>query len=102
MVTTDGLSISTHFEGVFSLVIEIYIQKKFEIVTTTLIIIPLDHEFLVQQDFALCNWNAFLVCYFLIFEIVKLCRMNDKGQFISKEPFGFFNSSKKLTKFFLP
>ena len=41
-----------------------------------LLIIPLDHEFLVQQVFVLCNWDRFLVCFFLIFEDVKLCRMN--------------------------
>ena len=39
-----------------------------------MLIIPLDHEFLVQQVSALCNWDSFLVCFFLIFEVVKLCK----------------------------
>ena len=29
-----------------------------------------------EQVFGLCNWNSFLVCFFLIFEFVKLFRMN--------------------------
>ena len=40
-----------------------------------LLIIPLDHQFSVQQAFALWNWNSFKVWNFLIFEVVKLCRM---------------------------
>ena len=40
-----------------------------------LLIIPLDQQFSIQQVFALCNWDSFIVCYFLIFEVVKLCRM---------------------------
>ena len=40
-----------------------------------LLIIPLDQEFLVQQVFAFCNWDSVLVWFFLIFEVIKLCRM---------------------------
>ena len=39
-----------------------------------LLIIPLDHQFSVQQVFALWNWDSFKV-WNLIFEVVKLCRM---------------------------
>ena len=38
---------------------------------------------------ALWNWDNFLLSYFLIFEVVKHCRVNlespDKGQLISKK-----------------
>ena len=40
-----------------------------------LLIIPLDHQFSVQQVFALWNWDSFKVWNFLIFKVVKLCRM---------------------------
>ena len=40
-----------------------------------LLIIPLDHQFSVQQVFSLWNWDSFKVWNFLIFEVVKLCRM---------------------------
>jgi hypothetical protein len=40
-----------------------------------LLMIPLDHQFSVQQVFALWNWDSFIVWNFLIFEVVKLCRM---------------------------
>ena len=40
-----------------------------------LFIIPLDHHFWVQQVFVLWNWDSFKVWNFLIFEVVKLCRM---------------------------
>ena len=50
--------------------------KHKKIALKSSILFPLDHEFLVQQVFALCNWDSFLVCFFLIFEVVKLCRMN--------------------------
>ena len=40
-----------------------------------LLIIPLDHQFSVQQVFALWNWDSFKVWNFLIFEVVKLWRM---------------------------
>ena len=40
-----------------------------------LLIIPLDHQFSVQQVFALWSWDSFKVWNFLIFEVVKLCRM---------------------------
>ena len=40
-----------------------------------LLIIPLDQQFSVQPVFALCNRDSFVVCNFLIFEVVKLCRM---------------------------
>ena len=40
-----------------------------------LLIIPLDQQFLVQQVFALWNWDSLKVWNFLIFEVVKLCRM---------------------------
>ena len=40
-----------------------------------LVITPLDHQFSVQQVFALWNWDSFKVWSFLIFEVVKLCRM---------------------------
>ena len=40
-----------------------------------LLIIPLDQQFSVQQVFALCNWDSFIVWNFLIFEVVKLFRM---------------------------
>ena len=39
------------------------------------LIIPLHQPFLVQQVFALCNWDSFTVWNFLIFEVVKLCKM---------------------------
>ena len=42
-----------------------------------MLIIPLDHQFSVQQVFALWNWNIFKVWNFLIFDVVKLCRMKD-------------------------
>ena len=48
-----------------------------------MLIIPLDHKFLVQQVFALCNCDSFLVCFFLIFEVVKLCKMNLKSPYTS-------------------
>ena len=38
---------------------------------------PLDQKFSVQQVFALCNWGSFIVQNFLIFEVVKLCRMKN-------------------------
>ena len=41
-----------------------------------MLIIPLDHQFSVQQVFSLWNWDCFKVWNFLIFEVVKLCRMN--------------------------
>ena len=34
-----------------------------------------DHQFSVQQVFALWNWDSFKVWNILIFEVVKLCRM---------------------------
>ena len=40
-----------------------------------LLIIPLDHQFSVQQVFALGNWDNFKVWNFLIFEVDKLCRI---------------------------
>ena len=40
-----------------------------------LLIIPLDQQFLVQQVFALCNWDSFIVWNYLIVEAVKPCRM---------------------------
>ena len=42
-----------------------------------MLIIPLDHQFSVQQVFALWNWDCFKVWNFLIFEVVKLCRMRN-------------------------
>ena len=40
-----------------------------------LLIIPIDHQFSVQEVFALWNLDSFKVWSFLIFEVVKLCRM---------------------------
>jgi hypothetical protein len=40
-----------------------------------LLIIPLDHQFSVQQVFAFRNWDSFEVWNFLISEVFKLCRM---------------------------
>ena len=40
-----------------------------------LLIIPRDQKFPVQHFFPLCNWGSFLVWLFLIFEVIKLCRM---------------------------
>ena len=36
-----------------------------------LLIIPLNHQFSVQQVFASWNWDSFKVWHFLIFEVVK-------------------------------
>jgi hypothetical protein len=41
----------------------------------SLLRIPLDQQFSVQQVFALRDWDSFIVWNFLIFEVVKLCRM---------------------------
>ena len=46
-----------------------------------LLIIPLDHQFSVQQVFSLWNWDSFKVWNFLIFEVVKLCRMKQYLKF---------------------
>ena len=36
-----------------------------------LLIVPLDHQFSVQQVFSLWNWDSFKVWNFLIFEVEK-------------------------------
>ena len=42
-----------------------------------LLIIPLDQEFLVQQVFCFVELRQFFILFFfLVFEVVKLCRVN--------------------------
>ena len=56
-----------------------YFLKKFQIFLTPKTKnspkTPLDNQFPVQQIFALWNWNSFKVWNYLIFEVVKLCRI---------------------------
>ena len=56
-----------------------FLPQKIKNCPQKLLIIPQDHEFSVQQVFSLWNWDSFLVWLFLIFEVVKLCRIKIKS-----------------------
>ena len=80
-----------HFMQLFSVDAKIFLkkfQKKFcppkhkKTSPQKLLIIPLDHQFSVQQVFALWNWDSFKAWNFLIFEVVKLCRMKNSLEFL--------------------
>ena len=46
-------------------------------------LIPLDQQFSVQQVFALCNLDNFIIWNFLILEVFKVCKMKNSLEFLS-------------------